>query len=166
MGVTMTDGPHYYNGAKFTVRMDVGYEVCCSEGNFKDATINAKIEYSKTAEELKALADQGDMSWCPVEGAKSWEDCQVTLVKMVQENLVNFYNEADGLRAEDARTFVSTVTEEYSDESTIFYHASYDRETEVIDIFAGGDEITADLFDEDMVDDHIIITKESFKKER
>lgn len=43
----MTDGPHYYNGAKFTVRMDVGYEVCCSEGNFKDATINAKIEYSK-----------------------------------------------------------------------------------------------------------------------
>lgn len=54
----MTDGPHYYNGAKFTVRMDVGYEVCCLEGNFKDATINAKIEYSKTAEELKALADK------------------------------------------------------------------------------------------------------------
>lgn len=23
MGVTMTDGPHYYNGAKFTVRMKV-----------------------------------------------------------------------------------------------------------------------------------------------
>lgn len=106
------------------------------------------------------------MSWCPVEGAKSWKDCQVILVKIVQENLVNFYNEADSLRAEDARTFVSTVTEEYSDESTIFYHASYDRETEVIDIFAGGDEITADLFDEDMVDDHIIITKESFKKEQ
>ena len=42
------------------------------------------------------------------------------------------------------------MTEAYSDESTIFYHASYNRETEVIDIFAGGDEITADLFDEDM----------------
>lgn len=115
MGVTMTDGPHYYNGAKFTVRMDVGYEVCCSEGNFKDATINAKIEYSKTAEELKALADQGDMSWCPVEGAKNWEDCQVILVKMVQGNLVNFYNEADLLTVKDETGTTSVPVEKHGD---------------------------------------------------
>ena len=74
--------------------------------------------------------------------------------------------EANDFNASTAREFVATTQEIYSDESTIFYHASYDRETEVIDIFAGGDEVTADLFDEDMVDDHIIITRESFKKEQ
>lgn len=162
----MEGNPVKINGAKFTITMTTGLETVCSEGNYESASLYISIKYDKTAEELKALADQGDVSWSPVEGIQSWEDGQIRLVKMVQENLVNFYEEADGLNAGTARELSSVINEEYPDESSILYSASYDKAKDEVDIFVVTDEITDGMIDHEIVKYHTIITKESFKKEQ
>lgn len=164
--IRMEGNPVKINGAKFTITMTTGLETVCSEGNYESADLYISVKYDKTAEELKALADQGDVSWSPVEGIQGWEDGQIRLVKMVQENLVNFYEEADGLNAGTARELTSIINEEYPDESSILYHASYDKEKDEVDIFVATDEITDGMIDHEIVKYHTIITKESFKKER
>lgn len=158
--------PVKINGAEFTITMTTGLETVCSEGNYESASLYISIKYDKTAEELKALADQGDVSWSPVESIQSWEDGQIRLVKMVQENLVNFYEEADGLNAGTARELSSVINEEYPDESSILYSASYDKAKDEVDIFVATDEITDGMIDHEIVKYHTIITKESFKKEQ
>lgn len=159
----MEGKPVKINGAEFVIVMTTGYEVVSSEGNYKASSLSIKIKYDKTAEELKALADQGDVSWSPVEGIQGWEDGQIRLFKMVQENLVNFYEEADGLNSGNVRELVSMIREEYSDESLIFYVARYDKALDELVITANGDEDTAHMMNEEVVNSHIIITKESFK---
>lgn len=159
----MQGEPVKINGAKFVITMTTGLETVCSEGNYESANLYISIKYDKTAEELKALADQGDVSWSPVEGIKGWEDGQIRLIKMVQENLVNFYEEADGLNAGTARELSSVINEEYPDESSILYSASYDKEKDEVDIFVATDEITDGMIDLDIAKHHTIITKESFK---
>lgn len=162
----MEGNPIKINGAEFVITMTTGYEVVSSEGNYKASSLDIKIKYDKTAEQLKALADQGDVSWSPVEGIQGWEDGQIRLFKMVQENLVNFYEEADGLNSGNVRELVSMIMEEYSDEGLIFYVARYDKGTDELVISANGDEDTAHMMNEEAVNSHIIITKESFKKEQ
>lgn len=162
----MEGNPIKINGAEFTITMTTGLETVCSEGNYESAELYISVKYDKTAEELKALADQGDVSWSPVEGIQGWEDGQIRLVKMVQENLVNFYEEADGLNAGTARELTSIINEEYPDESSILYLASYDKEKDEVDIFVATDEITDGMIDHEIVKYHTIITKESFKKEQ
>lgn len=159
----MEGKPVKINGAEFVIVMTTGYEVVSSEGNYKASSLSIKIKYDKTAEELKALADQGDVSWSPVEGIQGWEDGQIRLFKMVQENLVNFYEEADGLNSGNVRELVSMIREEYSDEGLIFYVARYDKALDELVITANGDEDTAHMMNEEVVNSHIIITKESFK---
>ena len=164
--IRMEGNPIKINGAEFTITMTTGLETVCSEGNYESAELYISVKYDKTAEELKALADQGDVSWSPVEGIQGWEDGQIRLVKMVQENLVNFYEEADGLNAGTARELTSIINEEYPDESSILYLASYDKEKDEVDIFVATDEITDGMIDHEIVKYHTIITKESFKKEQ
>ena len=159
----MEGKPVKINRAEFVIVMTTGYEVVSSEGNYKASSLSVKIKYDKTAEELKALADQGDVSWSPVEGIQGWEDGQIRLFKMVQENLVNFYEEADGLNSGNVRELVSMIREEYSDEGLIFYVARYDKALDELVITANGDEDTAHMMNEEVVNSHIIITKESFK---
>lgn len=159
----MQSKPVKVNGVEFVITMTTGLETVCSEGNYESASLYISIKYDKTAEELKALADQGDVSWSPVEGIKGWEDGQIRLIKMVQENLVNFYEEADGLNAGTARELSSVINEEYPDESSILYSASYDKEKDEVDIFVATDEITDGMIDLDIAKHHTIITKESFK---
>ena len=159
----MEGKPVKINGAEFVIVMTTGYEVVSSEGNYKASSLSIKIKYDKTAEELKALADQGDVSWSPVGGIQGWEDGQIRLFKMVQENLVNFYEEADGLNSGNVRELVSMIREEYSDEGLIFYVARYDKALDELVITANGDEDTAHMMNEEAVNSHIIITKESFK---
>lgn len=161
----MEGKPVRINGAEFTITMTTGLETVCSEGNYESADLYISIKYDKTAKELKALADQGDVSWSPVEGIQGWEDGQVRLIKMVQENLVNFYEEADGLNAGTARELSSVINEEYPDGSSILYHASYDK-AKGIDVFVATDEITDEMIDREMVKYYTIITEESFKKEQ
>ena len=162
----MEGKPVKINGAEFVITMTTGLETVCSEGNYESADLYISIKYDKTAEELKALADQGDVSWSPVEGIQGWEDGQIRLFKMVQENLVNFYEEADGLNSGNVRELVSMIREEYSDEGLIFYVARYDKALDELVITANGDEDTAHMMNEEVVNSHIIITKESFKKEQ
>lgn len=159
----MQSKPVKINGAEFVITITTGLETVCSEGNYESASLYISIKYDKTAKELKALADQGDVSWSPVEGIKGWEDGQIRLIKMVQENLVNFYEEADGLNAGTARELSSVINEEYPDESSILYSASYDKEKDEVDIFVATDEITDGMIDLDIAKHHTIITKESFK---
>lgn len=159
----MESKPVKINGAEFVITMTTGYEVVSSEGNYKASSLFISIKYDKVAEELKALADQGDVSWSPVEGIQDWEDGQIRLIKMVQENLVNFYEEADGLNSGSVRELTSVINEEFSDRSSILYHASYDKEKDEVDIFVATDEITDGMIDLDIAKYHTIITKESFK---
>lgn len=159
----MEGKPVKINGAEFVITMTTGYEVVSSEGNYKASSLFISIKYDKTAEELKALADQGDVSWSPVEDIQGWEDGQIRLIKMVQENLVNFYEEADGLNSGSVRELTSVINEEFSDRSSILYHASYDKEKDEVDIFVATDEITDGMIDLDIAKHHTIITKESFK---
>nr|DAY20091.1 MAG TPA: hypothetical protein [Crassvirales sp.] len=159
--------PIKINGAELTTIITTGCEVVCSEGNYEAAFLDIKIRYNKTAEELKALADQGDMSWCTVEGVQGWEDAQIRLFEITQGNLVFLIENADDINASTAREFVATTQEIYQDESTIFYHASYDRSTGKISLSAGGDEDTDHMINKEEVESHvIIITKESLKKEQ
>lgn len=159
--------PIKINGAELITRITSGCEVVCSEGNYEAAYLDIKIKYDKTAEELKALADQGDMSWSTVGGVQGWEDAQIRLFEITQGNLVFLMEEANDFNASTAREFVATIQEIYSDESTIFYHASYDKSTGKISLSAGGDEDTDHMINEEKVESHvIIITKESFKKEQ
>lgn len=159
--------PIKINGAELITRITSGCEVVCSEGNYEAAYLDVKIKYDKKAEELKALADQGDMSWSTVDGVQGWEDAQIRLFEITQGNLVFLIENADDINASTAREFVATTQEIYQDESTIFYHASYDRSTGKISLSAGGDEDTDHMINEEEVESHvIIITKESFKKER
>lgn len=60
--IRMEGKPVKINGAEFVIVMTTGYEVVSSEGNYKASSLSIKIKYDKTAEELKALADQGDVS--------------------------------------------------------------------------------------------------------
>lgn len=159
--------PIKINGAELVTRITSGCEVVCSEGNYEAAYLDIKIKYDKTAEELKTLADQGDMSWSTVDGVQGWEDAQIRLFEITQGNLVFLMEEANDFNASTAREFVATTQEIYSDESTIFYHASYDKSTGKISLSAGGDEDTDHMINEEEVESHIIIiTKESFKKEQ
>lgn len=159
----MEGKPVKINGTEFMITMTTGYEVVSSEGNYKASSLFISIKYDKTAEELKALADQGDVSWSPVEGIQGWEDGQIRLIKMVQENLVSFYEEADGLNSGSVRELTSIINEEFSDRSSILYHASYDKEKNEVDIFVATDEITDGMINLDIAKHHTIITKESFK---
>lgn len=159
--------PIKINGTELITRITSGCEVVCSEGNYEAAYLDIKIKYDKTAEELKALADQGDMSWSTVDGVQGWEDAQIRLFEITQENLVFLMEEANDFNASTAREFVATTQEIYSDESTIFYHASYDKSTGKISLSAGGDEDTDHMINEEEIESHvIIITKESLKKEQ
>lgn len=58
------------------------------------------------------------------------------------------------------------IREEYSDEGIIFYVTRYDKALDELVITANGDEDTAHMMNEEVVNSHIIITKESFKKEQ
>lgn len=57
--IRMEGNPVKINGAEFTITMTTGLETVCSEGNYESADLYISVKYDKTAEELKALADQG-----------------------------------------------------------------------------------------------------------
>lgn len=107
------------------------------------------------------------MSWCTVEGVQGWEDAQIRLFEITQGNLVYLYENEDDFNASSAKELIATTQEIYSDDSTIFYSAGYDKRTKELSFSAGGDEDTAHLMNEETVESHVvIITKELFKKKQ
>lgn len=159
--------PIKINGAELITRITSGCEVVCSEGNYEAAYLDIKIKYDKTAEELKALADQGDMSWSTVDGVQGWEDAQIRLFEITQGNLVFLYENESDLNASTARELVATTQEIFSNESTIFYSAGFDKSTKELSLSAGGDEDTDHMINAEVVESHVVvITRESLKKEQ